>query len=241
MAAARRAPSASTSRYRAGRPIVDDDRLGEGIRVGRGEVHAPARAVLVEPVTDVEVLLEVMGEREVDERPLGGGELHRRREPALHDGEVADGEVAIQPIDVAVHLETGRVVGGSRGRSAGRRRRSCAGPGTVRRAIGVRGDRHLEQVAADARTADGDHADLFVVAIAELGAPLCDLIRSRRHESGDVAGEVEVRFGPLADARAGRGRSSRARRRRRCRRRSIDHGSVGSCRCVRSSRRCSRP
>src|SRR5215469_7409127 len=44
--------------------------------VGGGVVHVLAGAVAVEPVADVEVLLEVVPEREVEERALSGGQLH---------------------------------------------------------------------------------------------------------------------------------------------------------------------
>jgi hypothetical protein len=39
-------------------------------------MYRPARVAL-QPVTHVEVLLEVVAEREVDERPPGSGQLHR--------------------------------------------------------------------------------------------------------------------------------------------------------------------
>ncbi len=45
-------------------------------------------------------------------------------------------------------------------------------PGTRSSRDRVGGDRHLEQVVTDAGTADGDDADQFVVAVAELGTPL---------------------------------------------------------------------
>jgi hypothetical protein len=40
-------------------------------------------------VADVEVLLEVVGQRHVDERAPVGGELHAGRQAALHDRHVA--------------------------------------------------------------------------------------------------------------------------------------------------------
>ena len=76
-------------------------RLGPGLVV----VQAAARAVPVQPVPDVEVLLEVMTQRHVDERPSGGGELHRGGQPALHHGQVAGCQVPVQVGHVAAHLE----------------------------------------------------------------------------------------------------------------------------------------
>ena len=68
-------------------------------------VHASPGAVLLEPVADVEVLLEMVSEREVEEGASVGGELHRRGQPALDDGEVAGGEVAIELGNVRPDLE----------------------------------------------------------------------------------------------------------------------------------------
>src|SRR4051812_19891069 len=79
-----------------------------------GEVHAAPRAVALEPVPDMEVLLEVVAQREVEERPLGRGQLHRRRQTALHHGDVARGEVAVEVVHVRAHLEA--VVSGQRRR-----------------------------------------------------------------------------------------------------------------------------
>ena len=57
------------------RPVVDGaadlggDGGGDGVGVAGGVVHPPARPVAVQAVGDVEVLLEVVGKREVEERP----------------------------------------------------------------------------------------------------------------------------------------------------------------------------
>src|SRR5215510_12310404 len=74
---------------------------GDEIGVGGGVVHALAGAVAVKPVADVEVLLEVVAEREVQERALGGGQLHGGGQPALDDGEVADAQMLIEAVHVA--------------------------------------------------------------------------------------------------------------------------------------------
>src|SRR5215208_3880283 len=80
-------------------------RGGDALRRGGPVVHRAAGAVALEPVADVDVLLEVAGEREREERPARGGQLHAGREAALDDGDVARGEVAREPVDVAVELE----------------------------------------------------------------------------------------------------------------------------------------
>jgi hypothetical protein len=64
-------------------------------------------------------------------------------------------------------------------------------------AWGVGGDHAAQQVAADARAADGDDAHAFVVAVAERAA----VGWLGWVEAGDVAGEVVVLAGPVADGR----------------------------------------
>jgi hypothetical protein len=61
--------------------------------------------VALEPVAHVEVLLEVMSQREVEERPAVGRQLHRRRQPALDDREIARSEDAVEIVHVGAHLE----------------------------------------------------------------------------------------------------------------------------------------
>src|SRR6266545_1858605 len=61
-------------------------------------------AVAAQSVDDVVVLLEVVAKRDGDERTAVGDELHRRRETALHDGEVAARERAEEIVDVADRL-----------------------------------------------------------------------------------------------------------------------------------------
>ena len=75
-------------------------------------------AVAVEAVGDDQALLEVVGQREVEERSLVGGELHARGQAALDDGEVAGGEVAVEVGHVGPDLEAvgcGSVAGSMRG------------------------------------------------------------------------------------------------------------------------------
>jgi hypothetical protein len=59
-------------------------------------------------VPDVPVLLEVVAQREVQERPPRRGQLHRRGQSALDDGEVAHREVLVQLRHVAADLDAGR-------------------------------------------------------------------------------------------------------------------------------------
>jgi DNA-binding CsgD family transcriptional regulator len=70
------------------------DRIGNIGEPWRRIVHAPARPVAVEPVPHVKVLLEVMTQREIHERPLASRQLHRRRQPALHELLTADANLA---------------------------------------------------------------------------------------------------------------------------------------------------
>jgi len=89
---------------RAASDLVRDcfcDCLGRGV----AEVHRPPGAVAVEAAAEVEVLLEVVLEREVDERPAVRGQLHRGGQPALHDREVARGEVLVELVDVGANLK----------------------------------------------------------------------------------------------------------------------------------------
>src|SRR4051794_3051831 len=67
--------------------------------------HPPAGAVAGEAVGDVVVLLEVPAQGEEQERTAGGRELHRGREAAVGDAEVAGGELPVEAVDVALHLE----------------------------------------------------------------------------------------------------------------------------------------
>src|SRR5207249_40158 len=87
---------------------------GDEVGVGGGVVHVLTGSVTVEPVVDVEVLLEVVPEREVEERALGGGQLHGGGQPALDDGQVAGAQMLVEPVDVAAQLEAGSLGEGRR-------------------------------------------------------------------------------------------------------------------------------
>ena len=199
------APPAGSSRAR-----LSSLAIASAIAVGRRRrvLHATARAVAREPVRDVQLLLEVALEREVEERPPRRDELHRRRQPALHDGDVAGVEPAVEVVDVAVQL--GRrprrsPAGSMRGPQTPTMRRPGHEP--LRRRL--RGEHRLQQVRADARAADRDEADLLVVAPAELAAQGRALGRRERIEARDVPAERRSAPRPTAGSPAGRARSCR--------------------------------
>ena len=81
------------------------DRDGDLVRTVVVEAHAAAGAVAVETMPDVEVLLEVVAEWEVQERPAAGGQLHGRGQPTLDDGQVAHRQMAVELVDVRADLE----------------------------------------------------------------------------------------------------------------------------------------
>ena len=167
-------------------------------------------------------------------------ELHRRRQPTLHDTDVAGVEPAMEAVDVAVQLGAAagvRVAGSMRGPQTATMRR----PGTSARAAGSAARTASQQMRADARAAHGDEADLFVLTPAELAPQRRALGGGRRLEAGDVAAELEVRLDPRPYLAAVPARSGRRRRRRARRRRSRGRARADSARSARASRRCSRP
>ena len=151
----------------------------------------------------MEVLFEVMAERHINERPLAGGELHRGGQPALHHGQVAHRQVAVQVVHVAMHLES---VGRARW---DQRFRIDPRPGHHDHAQSrdeppgrrERRDHAAQQVRADAGAARGDHADLLTGPVAEIGANGVAVGESSGLEAGHVAGEPEIPLHPVADSR----------------------------------------
>ena len=53
----------------------------------------------------MEVLLEVVAQREVEERSPVRRQLHARRQPTLHHREVARGVMPVELVDVRAHLQ----------------------------------------------------------------------------------------------------------------------------------------
>ena len=159
--AARRAPSVSTGgSRRSGRSRRRWPRRAARARSRRS--RAPTGAVPIQPVPDVEVLLEVVPQRHVQERPPVRGQLHRRRQAALHDREVAGGQVPVEVVHVGVDLEPRRAWAATPGSIRGPATTTIRSPGMSALRGRVRGDDPAQQVAADPRAADGHDADLLV-------------------------------------------------------------------------------
>jgi hypothetical protein len=117
----------------------------------------------------MEVLLEVVLEREVDERPLVGRQLHRGGESALHDRKVAGRQVLVEIANIGPDLEA---VVSAQLTGVDARPGHGDHPQLRDEALGLRVARNHppQQIAADTRPTDGDDADTFVGAVAELGA-----------------------------------------------------------------------
>src|SRR4051794_12111211 len=164
------------------------------------EVHDTTGAVTLEPVAHVEVLLEVVPEWEGEERPPVRGQLHCRRQAALHDRKVACGQVPVEVVHVRPHLE--RVGGRQRPRvdaRPGDHDHPQLGDELLR--LGKRRYYAPEQIRADAGAADRDQTYRFVHAVAQLGPQTLAVAELRRVEARDVAGKGEVALGPVADPR----------------------------------------
>src|SRR5271154_5879991 len=81
-------------------------RRGERFRLGLLIVHVPAGAVPGQPVPDMEVLLEVMAQRYVDEGTLARGEFHGGGQAALHHPEIACRQVPVKVTHITMYLKT---------------------------------------------------------------------------------------------------------------------------------------
>ena len=99
--AARCAPSVSTGRYSTLAADLHRDRLGNGLGTGAVVVHAPPRAVAVESVPDVIILLEMVPEREIQEWSAQRGQFHAGGQPALDHRDVTGGQLPVQIVDIA--------------------------------------------------------------------------------------------------------------------------------------------
>src|SRR6202044_97399 len=80
-------------------------RVGALVRVCLPVTHPATGPVPFEPVPDVVLLLEMAGQREVEERLAGGDQLHGGGQPALHDRHVGGRQVAVQIGHVAAYLK----------------------------------------------------------------------------------------------------------------------------------------
>ena len=199
-AAARAAPSVSTGRYATSRPISSAIAAAMTSGVEVVEVHAAPGSVAPKAVPYVEVLLEVVTQWEVEERPPVRRQLHRRRQPALDDGEVAGCKVTVELVDVRMNLQP---VDGRQRRGVDPRPRDDDHPqrGHPGFRLGERRDHAPQEVDADTRASDRDDAHLLVGPVAQLGPKRCAVREDRRVEPRDVAGEVVVGFRPRADQR----------------------------------------
>ncbi len=111
---------------------------------------------------DVEIVLEVMTQREVQERAARGGQLHGRRQATLHDGEVAGGQVSVKVCHISPHFEA---VGLGQGRQVDPR--TCDDDHAQFRyeLLGRRERRNdlAKQISPDSGAADSDQANLLVM------------------------------------------------------------------------------
>ena len=122
-------------------------------------------------MADVPVLLEVVAQREVQERPARGRELHRRGQPALDDRQVAGRQVPVQVGDEGTDLHPGdRPQRGWVDARPGDRDHAQAVDAP--RGIGIARDDPPQERLADARAPDRDDHDPLVRLVAELAAQL---------------------------------------------------------------------
>ena len=108
MRAARTAPSASTGLNCRGRfsAVTIASAIMSGVELANS-IRRPG-AVTIEPMGDVEVLLEMVLEREVEEGRSGRGQLHAGRETALHQRQIAGRQMPVEIRHESAHLDTGR-------------------------------------------------------------------------------------------------------------------------------------
>ena len=87
--------------------------------------------VAIEAVGDMEVLLEMVLEREVEEGRAGRRQLHAGGESALHQRQIASRQMPVQIRHEGPHLDARRRVRATAGRCAGRPPRPCAAQATL--------------------------------------------------------------------------------------------------------------
>ena len=149
-------------------------------RQPRRRLHARSRPASTSSWPGKPTVLEVVAEGHVDEGPSVGGQLHACGQAALHHGDVAGRQVAVEVGDVAV---------GRDAPTAGQRARIDAGAGDDGEAQVGQGAAHgrdgiedpAEEVLADPGAPDGHQAEAFVGAGTRGGggAP-----RGRRSSAG---------------------------------------------------------
>ena len=114
MRAAVRAPSASTGLGAFGLETANviASAIMSGVEVG--EIHFDPRAIAAQAVGDMEVLLEMVSQREIDERRAGGGKLHAGGEPALDQRQITGCKMPVKIGDKGPHLNALRCIQRSR-------------------------------------------------------------------------------------------------------------------------------
>src|SRR5579863_8365100 len=70
------------------------------------KIHTATSPVAFQPMSHVEVLLEMMSQGKIQERPLGCSQLHRSGQSALHHRHITNGEVSVQLVDIGAHFES---------------------------------------------------------------------------------------------------------------------------------------
>ena len=86
-------------------PDVRLNERGQKFRCRRRVHDFEARPVPGQASGDHDLLFAVAFQGEIDERPAEGGQLERRRPPALDDGQAAGSEVFVEFRDVAFDLD----------------------------------------------------------------------------------------------------------------------------------------
>src|SRR5581483_3927377 len=143
-----------------------DHRLRDHVRTGIGKFQPAPGAIAIEAMGDVEILLEVIAQRKIDEGGAGRRQFHAGSQPALHQREVTCGEMSIEIRHERRDFNAFRRV-----------QRFWIDAGTCDhdhaqfRDFGFRGRPGLQdtfdQMAADPGAAHGDDANLLVRRISQ--------------------------------------------------------------------------
>ena len=175
-------------------------RICNHLRCRRGKLHAPPRAITVKPVGHMEILFEMILEREIEEGRTRCRQLHACCKAALHQGQIAGGKMAVEIWHEGADLNArGRI---ERGRIDARPRHqdhAQFGKLGMRQRIAL--DNAPDQMRANARATDGDDAHALVVIVAETSAQLGAAAESVGMLADDIAGEIEMLRHPVAHLR----------------------------------------